>query len=266
MANLDELLKTVQKDKKKILSKKEEEKLGKVIQSSTSTKISKQTAIETLVLSNLRLALKICHKYKRKEFELEDLMGYGILGLFTAAQKFDPTRGIRFASYARHWIKESIMKAVREYGGTPKIPVYLVKNLWNIARILSKEGEKISDADLAKRANILEKDAIYLRSLMFKFIQLDAPYAERNPVTPEDIYALKERDKLIYDTLHKILTEEEFEVLAHTHELCGHVKMTLVQIENVLGIKNPRRLKAQALKKLNSDKIMQRLYTDKTGW
>jgi len=269
MANLDDLLKAVQKDKKKILSKEEEKKLGTIIQSSTSSKGSKQKAIEKLVLNNVRLALKICHKYKRKEFDLEDLMGYGILGLFTAAQKFDPIRGIRFASYARHWIKDSIMKAIREYRGTPKIPVYLVKNLWNVARILSKEGEEISDVDLAKRADISEKDAAYLRSLMFKFIQFDASYVEKNPITPitpEDIYALKERDKLIYDTLHEILTEKEFEVLAHTHELCGYVKMTFVQIEDALGIKNPRRLKAQALKKLNSNKTMQRLYTDKTGW
>lgn len=263
MVNLDGLLKVIQKDKKKTLSKEDEVKLGMIIQSPTATKISKQKAIEKLVLKNIFLVLKICHRYKRKEFDFEDLVGYGILGLFTAARKFDPTRKNRFASYARHWIKEAVMKAIREYSGTPKIPVYLVKNLWCVSRILSKNDE-ISNVDLAKSAGISEKDATYLRSLKFKFIQFDASYVKGSPVTPEDEYALKERDKLIHETLHKILTENEFTVLAHIHELCGHTKMTFARIENELGIKNPRRLKAEALKKLGNNTTMAGLH--KEGW
>lgn len=262
MANLDKLLKTVQKDKK-TLSREDEVKLGTIIQSPTSTKISRQKAIESFVLKNIFLVLKICHKYKRKEFDFEDLVGYGILGLFTAAQKFDPTRENRFASYARYWIKDAVMKAIREYSGMPKIPVYLVKNLWCVSRILSKNDE-ISDEDLAERAGILEKDATYLRSLMFKFIQFDASYIKGSPVTPEDEYALKERDKLIHETLHKILTKNEFTVLAHTHGLYGYTKMTFVCIENELGIGNPRRLKAEALKKLGNNATMLRVHED--GW
>ena len=263
MANLDDLLKAVQKDKKKTLSREDEVKLGMIIQSPISTKISKQRAVERLVLKNIFLVLKICHRYKRREFDFEDLVGYGILGLFTAARKFNPARKNRFASYARHWIKEAVMKAIREYSGIPKIPVYLVKNLWCVTRILSKDNE-ISDVDLAKRAGISEKDAVYLRSLMFKFIQFDVSYMEGSPVTPEDEYALKERDKLIHETLHKILTENEFTVLAHIHELCGYTKMTFASIENELGIKNPRRLKAEALKKLGNDVTMLGLHKD--GW
>lgn len=263
MANLDELLKAVQQDKKKTLSREEEVKLGMIIQSPTSTEISKQKAIEKFVLKNIFLVLKICHGYKRKEFDFEDLVGYGILGLFTAARKFDPARKNRFASYARHWIKEAVMKAIREYSGMPKIPVYLVKNLWCVTRILSKD-DAMSNETLAARAGISEKDAAYLRSLMFKFVQFDISCVEGSPVTPEDEYALKERDKLIHETLHKILTEDEFTVLAHTHELCGYTKMTFARIEDELGIKNPRRLKAEALKKLSNDVIMQGLY--KEGW
>lgn len=263
MANLDELLKAVQKDKKKTLSKEEEVKLGEIIQSSTSTEISKQKAIEKLVLKNIFLVLKICHGYKRKEFEFEDLVSYGILGLFTAARKFDPTRENRFASYARHWIKEAIMKAIREYSGLPKIPVYLVKNLWLVTRILAKDGT-MTDEALAKNAGISEKDASYLRTLMFKFIQFDASYVEKRPGTPEDLYVLKERDALIYEVLSTLLTEDEFTVLSHTHELCGHTKMTLAKIEDELEIKNPRRLKVEALKKLSNNPIMRELH--KEGW
>lgn len=265
MANLDNLLKEVQKDKK-ILSREEEVALGTIIQSSTTTETSKQKAIEKFVLKNIFLVLKICHRYKRKEFDFEDLVGYGILGLFTAARKFDPTHENRFASYARYWIKESVMKAIREYSGMPKIPVYLVKNLWCVTRILSKNAV-ISNIDLAERANVTEKDAAYLRSLLFKFVQFDASYVDGSrtgPMTPEDEYALKERDKLIYEILRKTLTADEFTVLAHTHELCGYTKMTFARIKDELGIKNPRRLKAEALKKLGNDVTM--LGIHKEGW
>lgn len=263
MANLDTLLKAAQHDKKKTLSKEEEVKLGKIIQSPISSDAAKQKAVETLVLKNILLVLKICHGYRRKEFEFEDLVSYGIIGLFTAARKFDPIRENRFASYARHWIKESVMKAIREYSGIPKIPVYLVKNLWRVTRIVTKD-DSISDEALAKQADITVKDAGYLRLLLFKFVQFDPAYVEASPNTPEDEYALKERDKLIYDVLKCTLTENEFTVLAHTCELCGYPKMTFARIEAELYIKNPRRLKVEALKKLGNDPIMQSI--NKEGW
>ena len=155
------------------------------------------------------------------------------------------------------------MKAIREYSGMPKIPVYLVKNLWRVSRILSKNGE-ISDSELANLADISEKDAAYLRSLMFKFVQFDSSHVKKYPVTPEDLYALKERDKLIHMTLRKLLTADEFTVLMYTHGLCDYPKMSFTFIEDELGIKNPRRLKTCALKKLRNDSIIQELHKD--GW
>lgn len=261
MTNIEKLLKTTQQDKHKTLSREEEVKLGTIIQSSSSTDAAKQKAIQTLVLKNILLVLKLCHKYKRKEFELEDLVGYGILGLFTAARKFDPSRKNRFASYARHWIKESMMKAIREYSGMPKIPVYLVKDLWNITRILSKNDE-YNDDQLAELTGIPKNNVTYLRTLLFKSVQFKAEYVEVSPITPEDEYAQKERDKLILTTLKKLLTIDEFEVLAHTCELWGYAKMTFAMLESDLRIKNPRKLKADALKKLSKNNILKILYEE----
>ena len=261
MTNIEKLLKATQQDKRKTLSREEEVKLGTIIQSSSSTETAKQEAIQTLVLKNILLALKLCHKYKRKEFELEDLVGYGILGLFTAAQKFDPSRKNRFASYARHWIKESIMKAIREYSGMPKIPVYLVKDLWNITRILSK-NDGYNDDQLAELVGIPKDNVTHLRTLIFKSVQFKAEYIEASPITPEDEYAQKERDELILSTLKKLLTTDEFEVLAYTWELWGYAKMTFAKLESDLGIKNPRKLKADALKKLSKNDILKILHEE----
>jgi len=264
MANLDDILKAAYSgkiDDTKTLTKEEEIELGSIIQSLDSSDIEKQAAIDRLVLKNIFLVLKIVYKYTRKEFDFEDLVSYGILGLFKAAAKYDPTRKNRFVSYARHWIKESIMKAVREYSGRPKIPVYLVKNLWSVSRVLS-HNDMIDDVTLAERANVSVEDARYLRSLLFKFVQFDNAYSEVDPCTPEKEFIKREREQLIIEQLKTCLTQEQFTVLAYSCELCGYPKMTFAKIEEIFHIKNPRRIKAAALKALKKSEILQALYAE----
>ena len=74
--------------------------------------------------------------------------------------------------------------------------------------------------------------------------------------------AEKERDELIFSTLNKLLTADELEVLAHTWEMWGYAKMTFAVLESDLGIKNPRKLKADALKKLSKNDILKILYEE----
>jgi RNA polymerase sigma factor (sigma-70 family) len=264
MANLDDILKAAysgKADDRKTLTKEEEVELGTIIQSSDTSDSEKQAAIDRLVLKNVFLVLKIVHKYKRKEFDFEDLVSYGILGLFKAAAKYDPTRKNRFASYARHWIKESVMKAVREYSGRPKIPVYLVKNLWNVSRVLS-QNDTIDNTILAQQANVSVEDAAYLRSLLFKFVQFDNAYSEIDPHTPEEEFIQREREQMIIAQLKQCLTPEQFTVLAYSCELCGYPKMTFAKIEEVFHIKNSRRIKADAMRELKKSEALQVLYKE----
>lgn len=266
MANLDKVLKAAYSGKAedtKTLTKEEETELGIIIQSPGSSADEKQEAINRLVMKNIFLVLKIVHKYKRKEFEFEDLVSYGIIGLFKAAEKYDFSRKVRFASYARHWIKESVMKAIRKYSGLPKIPVFLVKNLWRVSRILA-HNENLDNITLAQRANVSVEDASYLRSLLFKFVQFDSSYSEADPVTPEDEFIRREREQLIIEQLKKLLTYPQFLVMVHSCELCGHSKMTFVEIEKAFKIKNPRRVKTEAMLILKNSEILQILYEEGT--
>jgi len=263
MACINDLLKFIDRA---ILTKEEEIRLGKIIQSKTTLPEEKHKAITELVTRNIYLVLKFAHNYKkRKEFEFEDIVSYGIIGLFTAAEKYNPEDYTnRFASYARHWIKESIMKAIREYSGLPKIPVYLVKNLWNVTRILSKQVHECDDETLAKLAGISEVDANYLRTLLFKSIQFENVHSEIDPDTPEEVYIKKERMSLIIKQLKKILTKDEFYVIAHTFgfEVFGFCKMSFNEIEETYHIKNPQRLKGTAIKKLKTNNILKLLYEE----
>lgn len=269
MASLDKILQaslamgTLSKEHtEKTLSSEEEVELGMIIQASDTSADKRREAVECLVLKNIFLVVKTAHRYVRKEFELQDLVGYGILGLYKAAMKYDPHRQNRFASYARHWIKESIMKAIREYSGNPKIPVYLVKNLWKVSRILA-QNENIPDDELARRTNLTIENARYLRSLFFKTVQFNNTYSEIDASTPEDIFIQKEREVAILQQLEKLLTPAQYIVITHRYGLCGSQLMTFKEIQkNFKEILNARRINAEAIKVLRQSDALQLLYTE----
>ncbi len=81
-------------------------------------RLGDKSAIETLVASNLKFVVKVACEYKRllKEdgLDLEDLVMEGNIALMTAAQKFDPSKNVRFCTYAVWWIKNAIYRALEK--------------------------------------------------------------------------------------------------------------------------------------------------------
>jgi len=260
--------KSKSKLKPQTLTAKEEFKLGTIIQDPKTSAAARQKAIDTLVLKNIFLVLKMSPKYNRKEFEFDDIVGYGIIGLFTAARKYNPDRKLRFATYARHWIKESIMKAVRDYSGAPKIPVFLVKDLWRITRALACK-EIYTEAEVDTFTNLtayVQKNnngvdvEVKFKDLIFNVVQFDPEYTlTEDPVTPEEVFRTNEQKQILMDKLHELLTDEEFEVVAYAFGLEGRVQMSLSQLHESLGIQNVRKLKISAFEKLRQCDILKTL-------
>ena len=73
-----------------------------------------ESAAHRLVISNLRLVVKIAIEYQRHWTDLFDLVQEGNIGLMQAVKKFDPYRGIRFSTYASFWIRAYILKFLME--------------------------------------------------------------------------------------------------------------------------------------------------------
>ena len=77
-----------------------------------------KSAIDALVVSNLRFVVKVANAYKNylkdESLKIEDLIMEGNIALMTAARKFNPAKNVRFCTYAVWWIKNAIYRVLSQ--------------------------------------------------------------------------------------------------------------------------------------------------------
>lgn len=111
-----------------LLTPEEEISLGKKI------KCGDKEAIDKLIVSNLRLVVKIAKKYIGNGIPLIDLIQEGTLGLQNAAERFDVDLGFKFSTYAGFWIKQQITKAITEDSRPIRIPANVINDMARLNR------------------------------------------------------------------------------------------------------------------------------------
>lgn len=109
-----------------LLKAEEEISLGKNIQEGTTPHI-RQSARKRMILSNLRLVVKIARAYNSRGVPIQDLIEEGNIGLITAVDRFDYKRGFRFSTYGSWWIKQSIIRGIAMQSHTVRIPLHVIQ-------------------------------------------------------------------------------------------------------------------------------------------
>jgi RNA polymerase primary sigma factor len=101
---------------------------------SGAARLRSQRAREVMITANLRLVVSIAKQFAQHGVPVLDLVQEGNLGLMRAVEKFDPSRGYKFSTYASWWIRAYIARAIFEQGRTVRVPAYLTEIAGRVKR------------------------------------------------------------------------------------------------------------------------------------
>ena len=252
-----------------VYSDEDERELGRQIQQGD------KAALRKLVEANLRFVVSYVKKYRGMGLNMLDLVNEGNLGLMEAAKRFDPSRNVRFISYAVWWIRQAVIHALTENSRNYNLPQKLSDQISQIKKWREKLKTELSREptreEIARSLKMSEEDVEDLEILSEKNISLNEPGPEgdsevedciRDELSPSVEYQIIKAS--IQEQIREILKEldeKEALVLKLRFGLNDDLPLTLQEVGEKLHLTRERirQIEQKAMRKLSMSHKLQQL-------